>query len=498
MSWLVLTILLSRCILPIPAGAQKYEELAMTPPMGWNSWNHFGCDINEEIVREVADAMVSSGMREAGYEYLNIDDCWHARTRDSSGRLQPDPVRFPSGMKALGDYVHRRGLKVGIYSDAGATTCGGFPGSRDKETIDAETFAEWGVDYLKYDWCDAVGIDPVEAYGKMGQALLDAGRPVVFSVCEWGLNQPWEWAARMGHLWRISGDITNCFDCLIDHGGWYSYGIVQIMDQAEPLRRYAGPGHWNDPDMMEVGNGLTQAENRAHFSMWSMLAAPLIAGNDVRTMSDETRKVLTNKEVIAVNQDPLGIQGFRYLDVDGVEVWFRPLAQGDWAAAILNRSSADRTLEFDWSEERVLDDFTHRDAGFEEISYRVRDLWKGEDIGTTEQPIFADVASHDVLMLRLSPIDLSGESESSGWQFRLFPNPATTYARIQVRAEASGKVNFTVFDSLGRVAARPLETELTAGIYSFDWLLDDLPSGTYYVQSLSAGGTVVKGLSIVR
>ncbi|AEN74501.1 Alpha-galactosidase [Rhodothermus marinus SG0.5JP17-172] len=379
---------------------QKFEQLARTPPMGWNSWNHFGCNINEQIVREVAEAMVRSGMRDAGYEYVIIDDCWQGE-RDSLGFIQPDPERFPSGMKALADYIHSLGLKFGIYSDAGDRTCAGRPGSRGHEYQDALTYARWGVDYLKYDWCHTENLNPIGAYTTMRDALYAAGRPIVFSICEWGTNEPWKWGRTIGHLWRTTGDITNCWDCVIDHGTWKSWGILQILDRQDGLRIYAGPGHWNDPDMLEVGNGMRVSEDRAHFSMWAMLAAPLIAGNDVRHMSETTRAILTNREVIAVDQDTLGIQGFPYRREAGVEIWFRPLAGGDWAMAILNRTETPRTVTFNFRETYIFDDFSRRGTFFDRITYRLRDLWAHRDIGTTETPLTVEVPGHDVVMLRL-------------------------------------------------------------------------------------------------
>ncbi|MEO7768316.1 MAG: glycoside hydrolase family 27 protein, partial [Ferruginibacter sp.] len=272
----------------------KFDGLALTPPMGWNSWNKFACNVDEKLIREVADAMVSTGMKEAGYNYINIDDCWHG-DRDSLGFIHPDPKRFPSGMKALADYIHSKGLKMGIYSDAGAQTCGGRPGSRGFEFQDAMAYASWGIDYLKYDWCFTDGLKAEGAYKTITAALRKAGRPIVLSICEWGTDHPWVWGPSAGHLWRTTGDIFNCFDCIKDNGSWKAWGVMQILDKQEGLRKYAGPGHWNDPDMLEVGNGgFTPGENRAHFSMWAMLAAPLIAGNDLRSMTDEIRQVLTN------------------------------------------------------------------------------------------------------------------------------------------------------------------------------------------------------------
>ena len=383
------------------AQAQKFAELAKTPPMGWNSWNKFQCNVSETLIRETADVMVASGMRDAGYQYVNIDDCWHGG-RDSLGFIQPDPQRFPSGMKSLADYVHSKGLKIGLYSDAGWKTCGGRPGSRGYEFQDAAQYARWGVDYLKYDWCNADSLKASGAYATMRDALFSAGRPMVFSICEWGDNQPATWAPSTGHLWRTTGDITNCWDCELSHGTWSQWGVLQILDKQKPLRRFAGPGHWNDPDMLEVGNGMTVTEDRAHFAMWAMLAAPLIAGNDLRNMSAETRETLTNREVIAVNQDSLGVQGYPHKTMlGGVEIWFKPLVGGDWAMAILNRAAAAQTVTFDWSRENVGDGQSRRNADFDKTTYQLRDLTRKRDAGTTAQPLSVSVPAHGVELYRL-------------------------------------------------------------------------------------------------
>jgi alpha-galactosidase len=397
--WLALGVLALCSTLAL---AQKFDELGKTPQMGWNSWNKFACNVSEQMIRETADAMVSSGMKEAGYQYINIDDCWHGE-RDARGFIQANKEHFPSGMKALSDYVHAKGLKLGIYSDAGWKTCGGKPGSRGYEYQDALTYAEWGIDYLKYDWCDTKGLKAEGAYLTMRDALRKAGRPVLFSMCEWGDNKPWEWGKDVGHSWRTTGDITACFDCVDDHGGaWKAWGVLQILDKQEGLRQYAGPGHWNDPDMLEVGNGLTPNQDRAHFSIWAMLAAPLIAGNDLRAMSKETAAVLTNKSVIAVNQDPLGVQAFRYAARDGIEYWFKPLADGDWAFMALNRNKEPRKIAFDWKAENVDDDLSKRDAAFAKTRYKLRNLWNGQFTGNTGKVLSAEIPAQDVLMLRLT------------------------------------------------------------------------------------------------
>jgi alpha-galactosidase len=383
--------------------AQKFPNLAKTPPMGWNTWNKFACDVDEALIRASADAMVSSGLRDAGYTYVVIDDCWHGQ-RDSLGFIQPDPVKFPSGMKALADYIHSKGLKMGIYSDAGNKTCGGRPGSRGHEYQDALTYASWGIDYLKYDWCDTEGLKAEGAYATMRDALYAAGRPIILSLCEWGSNKPWTWAENVGQLWRTTGDIYHCFDCEYKHVGWSSWGVLQILDMQDGLRKYAGPSHWNDPDMMEVGNGMTVSEDRAHFSMWCMLAAPLMAGNDIANMTKETHAIVTDKEAIAIDQDALGVQGFKYRVKDSVETWFKPLENGEWAVCFLNRKKVAQHVDIEWSNEIVKDEeVSKREASFNTITYAIRNVWTKKDIGTTAKPFKGELGPHDVILLRLRP-----------------------------------------------------------------------------------------------
>ena len=389
----------------LAVNAQKFENMAPTPPMGWNSWNYFACNVDEKMIREVADIMAESGMQDAGYEYINIDDCWHG-TRDSFGFIHPDPQRFPSGMKALADYVHSKGLKLGIYSDAGWKTCGGRPGSRGHEYQDAMMYASWGIDYLKYDWCFTDGLKAEGAYLTMRNALYAAGRPMVLSICEWGDNQPWIWGDSIGHLWRTTGDIYHCFDCVIDHKTWNQWGVLQILDLRDnsELRKHAGPNHWNDPDMMEVGNGMTVSEDRAHFSMWCMLAAPLIAGNDIRNMTPEVKTILTNAEAIAVDQDRMGVQGLKFASENGVDVWYKPLEGGDWAVCFLNRDTIDKKMSYKWFDQKVVDDVAKRSTDFLTVNYTLRDLWAHKNLGDTRKALDFTLPGHDVLMLRLSPV----------------------------------------------------------------------------------------------
>ena len=382
--------------------AQKFEGLAKTPPMGWNSWNKFACNVSEKLIKETADAMVATGMQNAGYEYIVIDDCWQIG-RDSLGFIVADPERFPSGIKALADYIHSKGLKFGIYSCAGDKTCGGRPGSRGYEYQDALMYAKWGVDYLKYDWCFTENLNGKGAYITMSKALKQAGRPIVFSLCEWGDNKPWLWAKEVGHLWRTTGDIYNCYDCIEDHGTWKSFGVMQILDKQDGLRQYAGPGHWNDPDMMQVGNGMSFNQERAHFTMWAMLAAPLISGNDLRSMSQQTLSVLTNREVIAINQDTLGIQGLKTAVTDSVETWLKPLADGSWALVYLNRSKSPKSITVDWKSFKVFDELSARtfDTTSKDV-FIIRDLWLKKEIGDTRKPLQATIGVEDVLCLKIT------------------------------------------------------------------------------------------------
>ncbi|EME64770.1 NPCBM/NEW2 domain-containing protein [Amycolatopsis decaplanina] len=371
------------CAVPAAADESPPPPVA-TPPMGWNSWNKFGCDITEELIRETADAMVSSGMKAAGYQYVNIDDCWAEKNRTPDGKYEPHRTRFPSGIKALADYVHGKGLKLGIYTSAGTETCARtMPGSLDHEEVDAQTFADWGVDYLKYDNCHNQGRPALERYTKMGEALKKTGRPIVYALCEWGENKPWEWGKAAGaQLWRTTGDISDT---------WSS--MTNLLDQQVGLEGYAGPGGWNDPDMLEVGNGgMTDAEYRSHFALWSLLNAPLLAGNDLRSMSEATKKILLNKDLLAVDQDWGGEQGRKIRDDGDTEVWAKPMSDGSEVVVLFNRGRAPATLSA-----------TTGEIGAPAASgYRVRDLWTGaetESAGTLR----AGVPGHGSAVFRVWP-----------------------------------------------------------------------------------------------
>jgi alpha-galactosidase len=374
-------------LIPLLLGASltrpAANRIALTPPMGWNSWNHFGCNVSDSLIRGTADAMVSSGMRSAGYQYVVIDDCWQV-SRDSKGIIVADSVRFPQGIKALADYVHSRGLRFGIYSDAGTKTCQGRPGTYGYEDQDARTYAAWGVDYVKEDWCNASGLNARAQYAKFRRALDKTGRAIVLSICEWGSNQPWEWAPGIGNLWRTTDDIED---------KWTS--MLANLDQSSQHSTVARPGAWNDPDMLEVGNGgMTDDEYRAHMSLWAIQAAPLIAGNDLRTMSEATRIILTNPEVLAVDQDSLGAQGIIVWEpVPDLQVWAKPLRNGTHAVVLLNRSARADTINAYLSR-----------VGIHSDSASVRDLWSHSEIGKVKGRFSALVRPHSALMLRMTAI----------------------------------------------------------------------------------------------
>ncbi len=370
--------------------------LALTPPMGWNSWNKFACNVSEDMIKGMADAVVKSGMKDAGYVYVNIDDCWQV-SRDANANIVPDPQRFPHGMKAVGDYIHSLGLKFGVYSDAGSKTCAGRPGGLGHEYQDAVQYAAWGVDYLKYDWCNTTTQDARASYANIRAALDASGRPIVLSICEWGTAKPWLWGKEVGgNLWRTTDDINDRWGGpqKWPTGGCCSYGVTGILDLQVGLQSYAGPGHWNDPDMLEVGNGgMTDTEYRSHFSLWAILAAPLIAGNDLRNMRPEIHDILTNKEVIAIDQDALGREGERVAKNGDLEVWAKRLNDGSRAVVLLNRSESEQQIPVKWQE-----------IGYpEHLSAQVRDLWEHKDLGKFTGEFSAQVAPHGVAMVTVRP-----------------------------------------------------------------------------------------------
>ena len=366
------------CFLPGIVLAQD-PTIAATPPMGWNSWNHFACKVNDQVVRAAADAVASSGMKAAGYVYVNIDDCWEGK-RDEQGNIRANE-KFPD-MKGLADYVHSQGLKLGIYSSPGPKTCAGYEGSFGHEEQDAQTYAAWGIDYLKYDYCSFKGDVPAQiaAYKKMHDALVNTGRPIVFSLCQYGMDRVWAWGPSVGgNLWRTTDDISDDYDRM----SYIGFGQAG-------LERFAAPGHWNDPDMLEVGNGkMKPDEYRTHMSLWCLLAAPLLAGNDLSKMSAETLAILTNPEVIALDQDHAGVQGYRVAQEGPLEVWVKPLADGSKAVGLFNRGESKMPVTAYF-----------RDVGVGE-SATLRDLWAHKDLGVFKDAFTAEVPTHGVVLVKM-------------------------------------------------------------------------------------------------
>eukprot|EP00249_Psilotum_nudum_P008985 c21637_g3_i1 orf=603-1859(+) len=375
-------------IFPMPNSRGRnmlQNGLGAAPQMGWNSWNHFGCQINENIIREIADAMVSRGLSAAGYNYINIDDCWAELSRDSGGNLVPRSSTFPSGISALSKYVHGKGLKLGIYSDAGYRTCQGQPGSLGFEAEDASTFASWGIDYLKYDNCNNDGSLPEVRFPVMRDALLKTNRAIFFSLCEWGQDNPANWAPGVGNSWRTTGDISD---------NWSS--MISNADQNNAWASYAASGGWNDPDMLEVGNGgMTTEEYRSHFSIWALMKAPLLIGCDIRNLNSDTIAILGEKEVIAVNQDSLGVQGSKVSSQGNLEVWAGALSGNRVAVVLWNRGGSAADITANWG-----------DIGLKSSTVvKVRDLWEHQDWPSSYEGSLtvSSVCSHCVSMLVLSP-----------------------------------------------------------------------------------------------
>ncbi|MGW1006515.1 NEW3 domain-containing protein [Streptomyces sp. NPDC002520] len=411
------------------------DDLALTPPMGFDNWNSTHCraDFDEAMVKGIADLFVDKGLKEAGYQYVNLDDCWALPIRDAGGKLVPDPARFPNGIKAVADYVHAKGLKLGIYTSAGVKTCNsaGFPGALGHEYSDARQFADWGVDYLKYDNCNNLGVDAKLRYRTMRDALRATGRPIVYSICEWGENRPWEWAADDGHLWRTTGDIGD---------RWSS--MLSILKQNLPLARYAGPGHWNDPDMLEVGNGgMTDTEYRSHFSLWSVMAAPLLIGTDLRKASRATFGILANKEVIAVDQDPLGKQGTVVSSEGGRWVVAKEMKDGSRAVALFNESGTAQHIATSAAAVGL--------SGAP--AYTQRDLWQHRGFNTAGT-IAATVPAHGTVLLRVSA-DPDRAADPPAAQLGLSGDPL-------VEAGRPATLTSTVTD-LGRTPARQVSVSLT-------------------------------------
>lgn len=380
-----------------PKAAALSNGVALTPPMGWNSWYGFSCNVDAALVEQMADAIVSSGMRDAGYTYVNIDDCWQGDRADD-GTIAADPTLFPDGMKAVADYVHDRNLRLGIYTDAGSWTCMQRPGSLGHEQQDADTYAQWGVDFVKVDWCGADGLDPQTQYDTFRDALTSAtatyNHPMVFSICTWGLDAPWSWGPGTGNMWRTTEDTGIAAD------QWQE--MLDALDQNDTHASDAQPGAWNDPDALEVGLGrMSDVEDRSQFSLWTMMAAPLLASVDVRSISDYTKATLTNRDVIAIDQDPAGIQGtiVRQDSTHQLQVWSKRLAaRGTWAVALFNRSSDDFTISFTWN-----------DIGLKNRHATIKDLWAGHAVAATPDGYIAVVPSHATVLLKVTSSNPSVE-----------------------------------------------------------------------------------------
>jgi alpha-galactosidase len=390
-------------------GSSAELNLALTPPMGWNSWNPFGEKVSEQVIMETADAMVASGLKDAGFLYIVIDDIWQGGRDSITGNLYPDPDRFPSGIKALADYVHSKGLKFGIYSDAGTQTCGDRPGSFGYEKQDAQLFADWGVDYLKYDYCYCPDYASenndyrmaIERYKAMGDALRATGRPIVFSICEWGARSPWLWGREVGgQLWRTSYDVYDMWDS--PRNEMSPIGILASIDVMVNLARFAGPGGWNDPDMLVVGlkntgnirgGGCNDIEYRSQMSMWCMFSAPLMIGCDISNMNESTKTILMNKEIIAIDQDSLGMQAIRVMRKDCLDAWKKPLSNNRFAIAFLNRNSEDMTVTASWK------DLELNPNG----KYNIYDVWQHKAVSHPEETISAKLRPHECQVFIFSP-----------------------------------------------------------------------------------------------
>ena len=405
------TLLIFSFVLTHTLLSQNQSQLAPTPPMGFMTWNYFGLDIHENDIKTLADAMVETGLRDLGYNYIYIDDGWQGG-RDNKNNIIADPAKFPYGMKSLVDYVHTKGMKIGIYSDAAPLTCGGYTASLNFEEQDAKTFAAWGFDYLKYDYCGAPADwqTAISRYERMAKALQNSGRDIAFGICEWGDRSPWLWARKAGgHLWRTTADVRDKWKSHAPAGSaphelhGYGAGILDILEINAGLDKYAGPNGWNDPDMLVVGlygkkgapstdlggTGCTDTEYQSQMSLWCLMAAPLMITCDVRNMNEATKRILTNKDIIAIDQDPLGIQAERKLKTDLLQIFVKPLSNGDVALGILNTSDQEQTTEVN---PETLGIFNKRKA---------KDLWSGQTMKTGKR-IKVKMAAHETKVFRLS------------------------------------------------------------------------------------------------
>ncbi|ANN19698.1 alpha-galactosidase [Amycolatopsis orientalis] len=489
-------------VLSVPEPALALENgLARTPPMGFNNWNTTQCraEFDEAMIKGIADIFVSQGLKDAGYTYVNIDDCWALPTRNARGDLQPDPKRFPGGIKALADYVHSKGLKFGIYTSAGTKTCNtaGFPGGLGHEQQDANLFASWGVDYLKYDNCNNQGVDARKRYTAMRDALAKTGRPIVYSICEWGRTDPkvWTWGEPVGNLWRTTGDISD---------NWTS--MIGKAKANRVLARYAGPGHWNDPDMLEVGNGgMTATEYRTHFSLWAMMAAPLLIGADLRKAGAETLAILKNTDVIALDQDPLGKQATVVSSDGGLVVYNKVLANGDRAVALSNENTSTATIATTASALGI--------GGAP--SYELKDLWS-KVTRTTTGAISASVPAHGTVVYRVSkraggPVTrfeaeagtMSGggtiDTNHAGYSGTGFVNGANAVgSHVEWKVDAAGgpvRVSFGYAN--GSTASRPVDLSVNGTVVATGVLFPGTGAWTNW-STVTQALTLTAGTNTIR
>ncbi len=484
-----------------PTALALENGLARTPPMGFNNWNTTGCRavFNEAMVKGVADYFVASGLREAGYQYVNLDDCWAETSRGPDGNLVPSRTRFPNGIKSLADYIHARGLKIGIYTSAGTKTCNtaGFPGGLNNEQRDANLFASWGIDYLKYDNCNNQGVDAIQRYTRMRDALAATGRPIVYSICEWGRSEPkvWTWGPNTGNLWRTTGDISD---------NWTS--MIGKAKANRVLAQYAKPGAWNDPDMLEVGNGgMTDVEYRTHFSLWAVMAAPLLIGSDIRTASAATLTILKNADVIAVDQDPLGKQATVLSDSGGRVVYSKVLANGDRAVALSNEGTATQTISTTASATGI----------GAASSYDLKDLWTKSN-RTTTGTISASVPAHATVLYRLSPAGppQAGRHEAeaatigqglvesnhagfSGSGFVNYDNAVGSYVEWTVNAATAGPATLTFRTANGTAVNRPMDITVNGTLAVDDLAFPGTGAWTNW-RSTTATVTLRAGANTIR
>jgi alpha-galactosidase len=476
-----------------PASALQ-NGLALTPQMGFNDWNAYGCNVSESLIKATALAMHDNGMQAAGYQYVNIDDCWMTKTRNSAGQLVPDPVKFPDGISGTAAYVHSLGLKLGVYEDAGTATCAGYPGSLGHESTDAASFAAWGVDYLKYDNCNNNGIPAQTRYTTMRDALQATGRPILFSLCNWGQENVWTWGAGVGNSWRTTSDISADYT-----------SMLSIFHQNLALAPYAGPGHWNDPDMLEIGNGsMTTVEQQSEFSLWSEMAAPLIAGTNIANADATTLSILTNKNIIAVDQDALGKQGTEISANAGLDVMAKPLANGDVSVALFNETGTTATISTT----------TTAIGKTGSSSYTLTDLWTGATT-TTTGTITASVPAHGTVVYRVAGGGTSGDSVTVANPGSQTGTQGTAIAALQLHAtdsaanqtltySASGLPSGLTISSTGLISGTPTSTgtfQVTAtatdatgasGSASFTWTIGGGSGGqscqVSYVKNEWTGG----------